>query len=87
MNKIDLTTIKTLIKTCGYLHNLMTEYVRKHTNDECLGYIANIEALELEIGKEFCRITSDRNSMEDAHLIKLDYARKLVKDIEEGRYK
>ncbi len=85
--KRDLTAIKTLIATSDYLSEFAQFYFDTHNNTDHLKFLHTCECIELEIGKEYCRITSDRNSMDVAKLIKIDYAKKLVKDIEEGKYK
>lgn len=85
--KHDLTTIKTLIKTHDYLSYMISDYCIEHNNQEGIDYIANLKSLSLEIGKEYCRITADRNSMSVANVIDVSDAIRLVKDIEEGTYK
>lgn len=82
----DTTTLETLLKRRTELTHALGDFAQNHNQQETLDYLQEIEDNLLEIGKEYCRITADRNSMDVAKLIRVNDALSLIDSIKKGRY-
>lgn len=86
MSMIDTTTLENLLKKRTEMTSILGEFAKNHNQMETVKYLQEIEDNLLEIGKEYCRITADRNSMDVAKLIRVNDALSLIDSIKKGRY-
>jgi hypothetical protein len=85
-NMIDTTTLEHLLTRRTELTHALGDFALNNNQQKTLEYLQEIEDNLLEIGKEYCRITADRNSMDVAKLIRVNDALSLIDSIKNGRY-
>jgi len=83
---IDTTTLENLLKRRPELTHALGDFAKNHNQQETLDFLQVIDDNLLEIGKEYCRITADRNSMDVAKLIRVHDALSLIDSIKNGTY-